>query len=349
MRFFLLSTLVLLALEFPGAALAGDNPTETVREAEQVLVEIMAIPARAIPERLLADAQGVAIIPNVIKIGFIAGARRGHGVVMVRDNDGEWGLPQFVILTGGSVGWQAGIQGSDIVLVFMTKKGVEGLLTGKFTIGVDVAAAAGPVGRNAAAATDERLKAEILSYSRSRGLFLGASIDGSVIEVDRLAHESYYASLANELPRQVPADAINLRQELSNMTGVPVPVAAGSPPVGAAPSSAPPVIPFAPNPGRLEIERRAIVQHAGRLHALLSPEWRQYLAVPKEFVDGGQPRLDQLEMCIKRYDQIAASPNYRELAGRPEFQSTHELLREYLQGMAGSSPSFLQLPPPPNG
>ncbi len=343
MRSSLLLTVLLLALQIPGVALAVDNPSDTVREAEQVLVEIMAIPAKAIPEHLLADAQGVAIIPNVIKIGFIAGGRRGHGVVMVRDNDGEWGLPQFIVLTGGSVGWQAGIQGSDIVLVFMTKKSVEGLMSGKFTIGVDVAAAAGPVGRNASAATDERLKAEILSYSRSRGLFLGAAIDGSVIEVDRLAHENYYASLSNELPRRVPADAINLRQELNGMTGSPL-----APPPGAT-AGAGPIIPFAPNPGRLEMQRRAIVQNAGRLHALLSPEWKQYLAVPKEFVDGGQPRLDQLEMCIKRYDQIAASPNYRDLAGRPEFQSTHELLRAYLQGMSGTSPSFLQLPPPPSG
>ena len=92
---------------------------------------------------------------------------------MVRDADGQWTLPQFITLTGGSVGWQAGIQGTDVVLVFTTRKGVEGLLKGKFTVGVDAAATAGPVERNAAAATDTKLKAEIFSYSRSRGLFLG--------------------------------------------------------------------------------------------------------------------------------------------------------------------------------
>ena len=165
--------MVLLTFGIAATAQAADNPSDTVRKSEQVLAEIMAIPARAIPEHLLADAQGVAIVPNVIKIGFIAGGRRGHGVVLVRDHEGEWSLPQFVTLTGGSVGWQAGIQGSDIVLVFMTKKSVEGMLRNTFTIGADVSAAAGPVGRDAAAATDERLKAEILSYSRSRGLFLG--------------------------------------------------------------------------------------------------------------------------------------------------------------------------------
>ena len=133
----------------------------------------MAIPGRQIPETLLAEAQGIAIVPNVIKVGFVAGIRWGHGVVMVRDAEGEWSLPQFVTLTGGSVGWQAGVQGTDVVLVFLTKKSVEGLWRGKFTIGADASVAAGPVGHDAAAATDARLRAEILSYSRSRGLFIG--------------------------------------------------------------------------------------------------------------------------------------------------------------------------------
>ena len=206
----------------------------TVRQSEQVLAEIMAIPAKSIPEYLLAEAQGIVIVPNVIKIGFIAGVRRGHGVVMVRDAEGEWSLPQFVTLTGGSVGWQAGIQGTDVVLVFTTRKGVDGLLQGKFTIGADASASAGPVGRNASASTDATLKSEILSYSRSRGLFLGVAIDGSVLEIDNQAHVMYYGSPSSELPRAVPQSAIQLRQFLVDATaastvalgGVPAPVAA---------------------------------------------------------------------------------------------------------------------------
>ncbi len=141
-----LRNLTLLLCVLGASTRAYGDPTETIRASEQVLAEIMAIPARRIPEALLAEAQGVVIVPNVIKIGFIAGVRRGHGVVLVRDNDGEWSLPQFVTLTGGSVGWQAGIQGTDVVLVFTTPKGVEGLLQGKFTIGADASASAGPVG-----------------------------------------------------------------------------------------------------------------------------------------------------------------------------------------------------------
>ncbi|HEV3020939.1 MAG TPA: lipid-binding SYLF domain-containing protein, partial [Pirellulales bacterium] len=123
---------VLAAGAFSGSAFAR-GPDESVRLADQVLHEIMSIPARRIPEQLLADAEGLVIIPSVIKVGFVGGIRRGRGVVLVRDADGAWGIPQFVVLTGGSVGWQAGVQATDVVLVFRTKKSVEGLLGGKFT------------------------------------------------------------------------------------------------------------------------------------------------------------------------------------------------------------------------
>ena len=204
----------------PGVAAAAVHaePNETIRAADEVLHEIMAIPARQIPGALLSEAQAVAIIPDVLKIGFVAGVRRGHGVVLVRDERGQWGLPQFVTLTGGSVGWQAGVQGTDVVLVFMTKKSVEGLARGKFTIGADASAAAGPVGRNAAAATDFKLKAEILSYSRSRGLFVGFALDGSAIEADNNAQMAYYGTPPGQPPARVPEPAVTLLQDVVNLT-----------------------------------------------------------------------------------------------------------------------------------
>ena len=143
--------------------LLADGPATSVVSAEQVMSELMAIPARQIPNQLLANAQGIVIVPNVLKIGFVAGARRGHGVVMVRDADGEWSLPQFLTLTGGSVGWQAGIQNTDVVLVFTTRKGVERLMKGEFTIGVDASASAGPVGRETAVGTNSNLQSEVYS------------------------------------------------------------------------------------------------------------------------------------------------------------------------------------------
>ena len=111
---------------------------------------------------------------------------------MVRDEQGAWQAPQFVSLTGGSVGWQAGVQATDVILVFKTQKSIQGLMEGKFTLGVDAAAAAGPVGREATAATDATLKAEIYSYSRSRGLFAGVSLDGSALQIEYEANQSYY-------------------------------------------------------------------------------------------------------------------------------------------------------------
>ncbi len=116
----------------------------------------MAIPASGIPASLLANAQGIVIIPDLVKGGFVLGVRHGRGIVMVRDERGFWRPPSFVTLTGGSVGWQIGLQVTDIILVFKTRSSVQGLLRGKFTLGADAAAAAGPVGREAAAATDTR-------------------------------------------------------------------------------------------------------------------------------------------------------------------------------------------------
>lgn len=173
---------------------AASNPAETIRRSELVLADFMAIPARSIPQHLLTGATAVAVIPDVTKVGFIAGVRHGHGIVMVRDAEGEWSLPQFVTLKGGSLGGQVGIQGTDVILVFKTRKGVEGLMNGKFTIGADASVSAGPLGRDAEAATDASLKAEILSYSRSRGLFIGISLDGSALEIDNLAHLEFYGS-----------------------------------------------------------------------------------------------------------------------------------------------------------
>jgi len=204
-----------------------------------VLGELISIPGKEIPQRLLAQAQGIAVVPNVLKIGLVAGVRRGRGVVMVRDADGQWTLPQFITLTGGSVGWQAGIQGTDVVLVFTTRKGVEGLLKGKFTVGVDAAATAGPVGRNAAAATDTELKAEIFSYSRSRGLFLGASLDGSLLEIDQAAAAAFYGPPQAVGQQLIPESAAKLHAFLVELTN-------------AGPPAPAPGIPVAPPPIKLD-------------------------------------------------------------------------------------------------
>ena len=317
-------------------SLQANTPGETVVESEQVLSELMAIPGKQIPHRLLDEAQGIAIIPNVIKIGFVAGARRGHGLVMVKDHDGEWSLPQFVTLTGGSVGWQAGIQGTDVVLVFTTRKSVEGLLKGKFTVGVDASVSAGPVGREAAAGTDATLRSEILSYSRSRGLFVGVSLDGTALEIDHDAHAFYYGTPSGALPKRVPGAAAELRHFLTELT----PKHATTVVTEERPA---PVV----SPRLIEALRRSLVRNSDQLQTILSPEWKPYLALPKETDEPGHyPSAESLTLVLSRFTQINSSPDYRRLAQRPEFQNTYEQLREYEHAVASSRP-VLQLPPPP--
>ncbi len=336
MRRLVILSLVLLCGSSPARALAASNPDETIRQSELVLADLIAIPAKQIPQHLLAEAQGVAIIPGVTKIGFIAGVRRGHGVVMVRDAEGEWSLPQFITLTGGSVGWQAGIQGTDVVLVFKTRKGVEGLLKGKFTIGADASVSAGPVGRNAEAATDAQLKAEILSYSRSRGLFAGVAIDGSALEIDQHAHLGYYGSPSGEVPRHLPESASQLRNYLVELT----PPSHAAPPAGEAP-------PTKIMPKKQEALRRSLAHNAEQLQAILSPAWRQYLALPREVFDPNlPPHVESLKAVQQRFAKIAASPHYKNLSERPEFQTTYEVLGEYIITLTESHPT-LHLPPPP--
>ena len=196
------------------AALSAREPDQTVQAAQIVLDEFLDLRVRGIPAGLLSEAHGVAIIPNVIKVGLVVGGQRGKGVVVIREEDGSWRAPLFITLTGGSVGWQAGAQATDVVLVFKTQRSVEGLMRGKFTIGADAAAAAGPVGRRAGAATDGELRAEIYTYSRTRGLFAGVSLEGSVLEVDERLNAEYYAG-------PPPEAAVKLAQRIAQVTANP--------------------------------------------------------------------------------------------------------------------------------
>jgi lipid-binding SYLF domain-containing protein len=160
--------------------------------ASQVLEELRSTRDQYIPDRLLERAYAIAVIPDMVKGAFFFGGRHGNGALVVRDKDGRFTNPVFVTMTGGSFGLQWGVQATDIVLVFTTRKGVEGITGGKITLGADASVAAGPVGRQASAATDVTFKAEVYSYSRSRGVFAGIAVDGSVLRIDDDANESYY-------------------------------------------------------------------------------------------------------------------------------------------------------------
>ena len=176
------------------AAPAAAGPQEDARalNAVRVLAEIQAIPESAIPEKLFDEGRAIVVVPDTIKAGLVIGGRRGHGLMSVKNADGTWSNPSFVKLTGGSIGLQAGVQSSDVVLVFRSDRGLESIVNGKFTLGADAAVAAGPLGRNASTATDGELKAEIWSWSRARGLFAGVALDGAVLSIDDEANEAVY-------------------------------------------------------------------------------------------------------------------------------------------------------------
>ncbi len=171
---------------------AGEKQNKIIISSVNIMNSIMKIPETSIPPRLLRSAKAIAIIPHVIKAGLVIGGRFGRGVLLVKQKNGVWSPPCFINLTGGSIGWQIGVQSTDIVLVFKNRRGVDGIVSGKFTLGADAAVAAGPVGRNALAATDGSLNAEIYSYSRSKGLFAGIALDGSVLSVNDDYNEMYY-------------------------------------------------------------------------------------------------------------------------------------------------------------
>jgi len=183
----------ILASALGGIAGAGAREEGRLLTATEVLEEVQAMPDQQIPDALLSRAYGIAVIPDVTKVAFIFGGRHGNGVLVVRDKlNSPWSNPTFVALTGGSWGFQAGAQSSDIVLVFTTKTGIEGIAGGKLTLGADASVATGPVGRQGSAATDMSFNAEIYSYARTRGLFGGIALDGSVISIDKSANAALY-------------------------------------------------------------------------------------------------------------------------------------------------------------
>jgi len=213
---FSLLTALALVLGVSGVATraqpADSEEAGRIRESVVVLDEIMKASDSAIPDSILRKAAGIAIFPGTIRAGFIVGGMRGRGILSARTESG-WSSPTFMTITGGSIGLQIGGQATDIVLVIQNQRGLENLIRNQFKFEADAAAAAGPVGREAELATDLQLRAEILSYSRARGLFAGVTLGGSTVRIDVDANERFYGSRL-EGPQVV----------LENQAGTPAPV-----------------------------------------------------------------------------------------------------------------------------
>lgn len=335
--------------------------TQIADHATRVLQELSGLRVQQIPQNLLGSAEAVAIVPGMIRGAFVVGIQRGRGVLAVKDETGGWTAPQFITITGGSVGWQAGIQATDLVLVFASRRSVQNLLQGTLTVGVDASAAAGPVGRRASAATDLPMQAEIYSYSRSRGLFAGVSLDGSSLQMDPVATGNYYATAA---AGTLPPTGQQLLAQLEAFSpphpalGLPLgqPVYPGGPDAGAsaAPRPFPGGVPAAgaslsrgrtpgdrnPAPADAAAMLRAQLSDAmPRLNALLDPRWAVYLRVPEEVT------LETLRRTLERYDTVAGDARYAGLSQRSEFQVVRQLLQQLVALAPSGGP--LPLPPPP--
>ena len=207
-------------------AVASDREDDVNRtqKAAQVFKEIMNTPDQGIPSNLLESAKCIAIIPGDKKFAFVFGGSYGRGIATCRTEHG-WSAPMFVAIDSGSVGYQIGGSSTDIVMLFMNDHALQSLMSDKFKLGADASVAAGPVGRNAAAGTDLKLNAEILSYSRSKGIFAGVSLDGAVMQADKSGDKAMYGDDVNrheilDGKVAVPASARELVEELGGYAHV---------------------------------------------------------------------------------------------------------------------------------
>jgi lipid-binding SYLF domain-containing protein len=224
-------------------AQAETDEEAMINRALTVLRELQAISDTKIPDLLLAKAEGLVILPANVKVGLIFGARFGNGVMLVRDKDRSWSNPVFVSTGGGSWGFQAGGQVSDIVLVLTTRDSVEGITDGKLTLGADASVAAGPVGRTAMAGTSVTFDAEVYAYAKSQGLFAGVSLEGNGIFIAKKANQRFHGtdSAAEILASRstAPPPAPELVAEVTKMTSAGSAASAGKPPAAPAQPATP--------------------------------------------------------------------------------------------------------------
>jgi lipid-binding SYLF domain-containing protein len=218
----------------------GERETLVVANSIEVLKDLTQIPERGIPPVILADAEGFIFVPGLVKLGFVVGGKHGRGIAVLRRPDGLWSNPVMIKLTGGSIGWQAGVESSDLLLVVRKRRTVEEILTTqKFTLGANAGLAVGPMGRDLQAKTDVKLKAEMYAYSRSRGLFAGVSIEGGSVRVDDMGNRRLYNTELGPLRLAtasipVPTEVVMLKETLMRLSPPKKPIDAPvlPPPVG---------------------------------------------------------------------------------------------------------------------
>lgn len=337
-RFILLTIVVFTTVRADAQLFAPPTaPNQIVIDATNVIAQSAAM-QDGLPQKMLADAQAVAIVPNTVRGAFVIGGQFGRGVLLVRGPGGAWEAPRMIDITGGSVGYQIGVQSTDVILIFRTPKSVANVMRGTLKVGVDASVAAGPVGRQASAATDLPLQAEILSYSRTRGAFVGASIEGSSIYLDKQADATYY-----QPPSTVPASATQLVGLLTTLSS-------GGPPPAALPMQPVAVVGPIPVPqplSEVETAKQQLDASSRQLAANLDDRWKQYLALPAEiYIPNHMPSIEGIEQAIKRYETVAQQPQYATLTNQPAFQATLKGLWRLGELQQGGQQK-LRLPAPP--
>lgn len=217
------SAYVLAGLLLTSGMTAGAQEKEQKKmtDAATVLSDFAGM-KESIPSELIAVTEGIIVIPKMINAGFVVGAKRGKGVAMVKNADGTWSNPVFVTMTGGSIGAQIGVQSIDLVLVFKHRKSLTEIKKSSFTLGGDLSVAAGPVGRSSSANTDYKLEAEVYSYSRSKGLFAGITLNGASLDIDNQANQKYYGQTEKvkdifEAKPSKKEEVVLLKQKLTAM------------------------------------------------------------------------------------------------------------------------------------
>lgn len=225
MNFFLSikNIILLLSVFFLFSTVQAQNKQEQKLDASTRVLQEFGKMRESIPKQLLQKTEGIIIIPGLINAGFVIGGKRGKGIAMVKNENGTWSNPVFLTMTGGSFGFQAGIQSVDLVLIFLNKTSLLEIGKSSFTLGGDISVAAGPVGRTSSAGTDSKLESEVYSYSRSKGLFAGISLSGSSLDIDQTANNAFYGDEddANEIfSNKKPSTASEvktLKQTLNNL------------------------------------------------------------------------------------------------------------------------------------
>ncbi|HEY1939738.1 MAG TPA: lipid-binding SYLF domain-containing protein [Candidatus Angelobacter sp.] len=242
---------VLFAIILSNVAFAAEAASSRLQAAATVMDEIMAAPDKGIPSDILSSAKCVAVIPSLLKGGFVIGGAHGRGMATCRTATG-WSAPAPLTTTGGSVGLQIGGQAVDVVMVVMNDRGMQALLTNKFKLGADASVAAGPVGRHTEGSTDWKLRAEVLTYSRARGLFAGISFNGAVIKQDEDATGELYGRMVDfktiltgsvQPPQSAEAFLAAIRKAAGTDTAPPLPPSPSSHPASASPVNPPAATP----------------------------------------------------------------------------------------------------------